>query len=505
MAKSSFTRREFLQISAMTSSAMAMGACASLDQFFLGDKHDLTDEVIVLGAGAAGLAAAYHLKKRKIPYRVFEASSRIGGRVQSVSIFPEGGPVAELGAEYFDDTHDSVHAAAEDLNLPIHELSTHSGHESHLFVFNGQVHKVKDIAARLKTVEKPLRRIQKDLFRDVNASLTYRDRAYFDRSSYYDSMSLQDLLESFRREVDPLILKLIQVQSESRFGVDADIQSSLHFLSTLSVEGSALLAGRRTFRLEGGLSRMMSALHDRVAGVIPQYLVKTEHALVGISENKGVFEFIFKTPHGHQSYRTKNVICTIPFSKLRSVDGIQKLGLSDLKKEAIFQQSYATHSKGYLAYAEPFWQSKVGSTPANLGNFTGDFSCQKFWDSGRAQDGKQGLLTFQIAGKNGASGGEESIKAAIKDLEIFYPSIGRKDLIAKGIVNWSTKPWVEGSMAYFKKGQYMKFKGAAIEPEYGGNFLFAGEHTSVDFSGTLNGALETGIAAASSISRKVLV
>jgi monoamine oxidase len=54
-------------------------------------------------------------------------------------------------------------------------------------------------------------------------------------------------------------------------------------------------------------------------------------------------------------------------------------------------------------------------------------------------------------------------------------------------------------MAYFKPGQYMKYRGVAGEPEYGGRFLFAGEHTSLRNAGTVQGALETGTFAASSI------
>ncbi|WP_374074026.1 hypothetical protein [Bdellovibrio bacteriovorus] len=36
-----------------------------MDRFFMGDKRDLKNEVVILGAGAAGLAAAFELKKKK--------------------------------------------------------------------------------------------------------------------------------------------------------------------------------------------------------------------------------------------------------------------------------------------------------------------------------------------------------------------------------------------------------------------------------------------------------
>jgi monoamine oxidase len=56
-----------------------------------------TAEVIIIGAGTAGLAAARDLRAAGIRSLVLEASDRIGGRVHT--IFPDGHPV-ELGAEF---------------------------------------------------------------------------------------------------------------------------------------------------------------------------------------------------------------------------------------------------------------------------------------------------------------------------------------------------------------------------------------------------------------------
>ena len=55
---------------------------------------------------------------------------------------------------------------------------------------------------------------------------------------------------------------------------------------------------------------------------------------------------------------------------------------------------------------------------------------------------------------------------------------------------WTAYPWTKGSYSYWKVGQYTKFSG--MEKERQGNCNFAGEHTSQDFQGYLNGAVETG-------------
>ena len=62
---------------------------------------------------------------------------------------------------------------------------------------------------------------------------------------------------------------------------------------------------------------------------------------------------------------------------------------------------------------------------------------------------------------------------------------------------WLENPWTNGSYSYWKVGQYTAFAG--MERARQGNCHFAGEHTSIDFQGYLNGAVERGQRAAGEI------
>jgi monoamine oxidase len=62
---------------------------------------------------------------------------------------------------------------------------------------------------------------------------------------------------------------------------------------------------------------------------------------------------------------------------------------------------------------------------------------------------------------------------------------------------WPGYQWTKGSYSYWKVGQYQRFAG--MEARRQGNCFFAGEHTSIDFQGYLNGAVETGQRAAGEI------
>ena len=62
---------------------------------------------------------------------------------------------------------------------------------------------------------------------------------------------------------------------------------------------------------------------------------------------------------------------------------------------------------------------------------------------------------------------------------------------------WAGNPWTNGSYSYWKVGQYTTFSGYEQVQER--NIHFAGEHTSIDFQGYLNGAVETGQRAAGEV------
>lgn len=95
----------------------ALQSCSTIDEQLITDPSDLGDTVIIIGGGITGLYAAYQLRKRKIPYRIFEASSRLGGQILSDQDF-------EYGAFEFLNSDTNLLALAKDLNLKIEKNDT---------------------------------------------------------------------------------------------------------------------------------------------------------------------------------------------------------------------------------------------------------------------------------------------------------------------------------------------------------------------------------------------
>jgi len=73
-------------------------------------------KILVVGAGLAGLGAAYALRKHGLDVTVFEASSRPGGRIAVEEV---DGFSIDIGANIFLETFDTVREVAAELGVPL--------------------------------------------------------------------------------------------------------------------------------------------------------------------------------------------------------------------------------------------------------------------------------------------------------------------------------------------------------------------------------------------------
>ena len=132
------------------------------------------------------------------------------------------------------------------------------------------------------------------------------------------------------------------------------------------------------------------------------------------------------------------------------------------------------------------------------GETRGDGSYQVSWDVTRAQPGRAGILTFFSGGSTAHRAGvgtpEERARDALGDLERVLPGIARH-WNGRVIRNaWDRYPWTLGSYSLLKPGQYTTLHG--IEDTVEERVHFAGEQSSLDGSGFMNGAIESGQRAA---------
>ena len=121
-------RRRFLK------TALVVAAGTSVTPIFKTTaRGPRTPNVIIIGAGTAGLVCAYRLQQQGISARLFEASSRAGGRMFSLRNFFPDNQLTELGGEYIDSEHKTMRRLVDELGLKLNDLGGENPGGEHTF------------------------------------------------------------------------------------------------------------------------------------------------------------------------------------------------------------------------------------------------------------------------------------------------------------------------------------------------------------------------------------
>jgi monoamine oxidase len=126
---------------------------------------------------------------------------------------------------------------------------------------------------------------------------------------------------------------------------------------------------------------------------------------------------------------------------------------------------------------------------------------QQTWEATRAQPGRRGILVDYTGGGASRDQSGQSVDALagafLDQIAPVLPGLvpSRNGAAVRAAFDdWPANPYSLGSYAFWKVGQYTAFAGAEGEAVDGCHF--AGEHTSVDAQGYLEGAVESGARAA---------
>jgi monoamine oxidase len=117
-----WTRRDVLRRGGAIGAGLALGAgpaARALARLERVTPHD--PRVVVVGAGLAGLTAAYRLRLAGVRARVFEARERVGGRCWTARELP-GRRRAEHGGEFIDTRHVHLRSLVAELGLELEDL-----------------------------------------------------------------------------------------------------------------------------------------------------------------------------------------------------------------------------------------------------------------------------------------------------------------------------------------------------------------------------------------------
>jgi monoamine oxidase len=451
--------------------------------------------IVVVGAGLAGLSCAYQLKQAGYRADVYEASDRVGGRCWTRRGDFADGQIAEHGGELIDQGHTEVRQLAQSLGLNLDNLlaAEPSGTED-FYYFDGQPYSFADATDDLKG-------IWQQIHKDVSAaSYPTLFNSFTQRGYELDHMSITDYINAYvPGGMSSKLGQLLDIAYNIEYGAECNIQSSLNLLYLLAYSGQGQLRifgpSNEKYHVVGGNDQIPHRLADALSGQI-----RMGAAMSSIKRNTdGTYKLSFDLAGGGSTTATADrVVLALPFSILRTLD-YSKAGFAPLKKTAIQELGMGTNSKLHVQFSDRYWNS-IG----NNGNTYADTGFQNTWDVTRAQPGKSGILVDYTGGTIGASFGPENGDAVtraqqfISQIDPVLPGISNGHFNGRATIDyWTGYQWTKGSYSYWKVGQYTGFSG--MERAIDGACHFCGEHTSIDFQGYLNGAVESGYRAAGEV------
>lgn len=482
------SRRRALLLGAATAAA---AACSTLG---VGGRRG--ERIAIVGGGAAGLTVAYRLGEAGRRCTLYEASPRLGGRMFTRRDFTAEGQFCELGGELVDSNHEALIGLAGELRVPIQRIAPEGERDADLYDIGGRLRRASDMLdpETGKGAFAPLA----SLIAADQESLLDADENWTARARTLDSMSLKTYLDALRPLTEKWAIDLLDIAYLGEYGQPTAQQSALNLVDFIGAdpEGPFEVFGEsdEAHRIAGGSSSLIEALSASLGGAVS---VSTGHRLTAMSREEGALRLVFDVPGGRVEETFDRVVLALPFTLLRGVEGVGGLGLSPEKQAAIAELGYGNNAKLMVATRARPWTS--GAAAFN-GALYSDRGMQIVWETSRGQPGAGGVLTNFMAGARSDLDEGAALASLTAGLTGLSPALGAAvDPTVKASFFWNRYPHSLGSYASPRPGQYTRLLEAAATPELGGRLHFAGEHTSADFLGFMNGAVESGERAAEEV------
>jgi len=444
-------------------------------------------KVVVLGAGLAGLTAAWRLTQRGWDVTVLEAQTRVGGRVYTVREGFSGGHYAEMGAIRIPDSHDRVLALVDELGLCT--LTEWPGGDA-LYYLDGK--RFKHEAGKpwpvdglkgdevLQGLDMYAEYVKKYFgeFGDPRGNAAAYPPA--DARAKYDGLTYTDFLR--QKGASEAWIKLYT----------SDNGSEIHKIGTLAWMAAEVAdqSWDKTFHIRGGNDALPRALEQKLGGkiVLQAKVTKIEHTASSV-------KITFEGQGGRlDTIQADHCVCTLPPTIVRRL-AIEP-AFSEEKMRAMSTVLMMNAGRAYFQTKERFWEAegigglKVAKT---------DTKVERVWDVGAAQgDMRTGLILGYMQSENAnayASVAPNDRRAwATAEMAKFFPQIADQTTAFAQYV-WSENPYSEGAWTDILANQGYAFQAL---PRAEGRVHFAGEHTSI-WAGWMQGAIESGERAANEI------
>jgi monoamine oxidase len=441
---------------------------------------DANVDVVVVGAGFAGLSAARELSQNGATVAVLEARDRVGGRVLNEPI--GDGRVVEVGGQWIGPGQERIAALAREAG--IETFATHTDGQN-LLELDGRLRRYSGTIPRLGPhvlldIARTMRKVER-LARSVPLEAPWQAP----RASEWDSQTMRSWLE--RNTFSKTTRALFEVTSSIVWGVPSEDISLLHALFYVHAAGGleAILdteGGAQELRFVGGSQAIALWLAEQLGDTVrlsaPVRLIEYDTGGVRVVSDR-------LTVHGDQA------IVAVPPNLAGRIDYDPPLPAN---RDQLTQQTpQGATIKCQAIYDQPFWRSD-GLSGEALSTHGPVMVC---FDNS-PPEGSPGVLLGFIVGRAARSLAGATVEERRQTvLDSFARLFGKQCSTPIGYVekNWAADEWTRGCpVCRFTPGGWTAFGPSLREPV--GRIHWAGTETATAWSGYMEGAIQSGRRAA---------
>jgi monoamine oxidase len=434
----------------------------------------LETDVLIVGAGAAGLAAASELSAARIPTVILEARDRIGGRAYTRLDVATGTHV-ELGAEF-------VHGYSDVVREWLAATGT-------TIIDAAQTRRTL-VRGRFVPSDPYFDRMKRDLARLRRPAQDLPFGEFLGRAS-------RRILPARSRQFALAIVE----------GFDAADASRVSTRDTLDAWAGPAAADAPTFRPRGGYGAMLEAIRSRLDPARSE--LRLGHAVQDLVWQRGAVRAVAAWQAERVEVAARCAIITLPVGVLQSPPEIPDAIRFDpplrRKRRALSGLAMGPVIKAVLSFREPFWeQIDRGAQRDTAFFFVPDAVFPTFWTTLPVRSTNLvawagGSKAIPLSGR-----GESAItRAALDSLDaIFGGRIdSRRYLRASYVHDWQADPYARGGYSYVVAGG--SGARARLAKPLDDTLFFAGEATdTMGEYATVMGALRSGQRAAREVMRR---
>jgi monoamine oxidase len=440
-------------------------------------------DVVVVGAGLAGLTAARALRRAGADEVVLEARERVGGRVLNHEL--GDGKVVEVGGQWVGPTQERALALIGELGLETFDTHTAGRnlfeHRGRVSSYAGAIPRVSPPA--LLDTQVAIARLSR-MARSVDPAAPWRAR----RAASWDAETVASW--SRRHLRTRLGRDLIQLVCEAVWAADPADVSLLHFLAYAKAAGGlepliSTEGGAQQTRIVGGSQRIPLALADELgeAVALGQPVRRIAHGDDGVRVHADTLAV-----HARQA-----IVAISPALAGRIV---YDPPLPADRDQLTQRMPNGSVIKCMAVYAEPFWRAAGLS-----GQATSDVGPVKVMYDNSPPDGSPGVLLGFLEGNAARALGRvpaDERRAAVVGCfaRLFGPAAASPvDYVDK---DWSAEEFTRGCYGAFLPPNTWTAYGAALRPPIG-PLHWGGAETATRWTGYMDGAIRSGEDAAAAV------